>query len=116
MMDCVSVTDAEARTSQPLCLAIELPGRTYYIKADDKEALRGWKQVCACVYLCVHACVCLCVHAELCPPPQAFSAFVEVPRSLSVVSRPSDEVCQVSVRGECVPSERERGVCGEYHS
>ena len=60
MMDCVSVTDAEARTSQPLCLAIELPGRTYYIKADDKEALRGWKQVCACVCLCVHACVCLC--------------------------------------------------------
>lgn len=42
---------------QPLCLAIELPGRTYYIKADDKETLRGWKKVCACVYM--HACVCV---------------------------------------------------------
>ena len=36
---------------------------------------------------------------------------MEVPRSLSVVSRPSDEVCQVSVRGECVPGECEGSVC-----
>ena len=59
MMDCVSVTDAEVRMGQPLCLAIELPGRTYYIKADDKESLRGWKKVCVAVW-CGVVCVCTC--------------------------------------------------------
>ena len=92
-MDCVSVSDAEARMGQPLCLAIELPSRTYFIKADDKETLRGWNKVCG---LGLAVCVCVCTHVGRCPP-QAFGAFVEVPRSLSVVSRPSDEASQVSV-------------------
>ena len=44
---------------QPLCLAIELPSRTYFIKADDKETLRGWKKVCGlglAVCMCVYTC------------------------------------------------------------
>ena len=45
MIECSGVHDGLTKSGQALSLAIDTPGRTYFIKTETKELLDEWRKV-----------------------------------------------------------------------